>query len=205
MVSVYSEINDTLAGWIGRQHVFFVGTAPLGRDGSVNVSPKGMAGTFAVLGPRTVGYLDYTGSGAETIAHLRDNGRIVIMFCAFDGPPRIVRLHGRGRALLPDDPEFDRHRAAFGKERVLGQRSVVLVELDRISDSCGYAVPLMDFRADRDILDSSQARRDDAYFVAYRGKHNSTSIDGLAALPGPSDAPAGRPERRGQSRDAGRQ
>ena len=101
------EIDDKLADWINKQHIFFVGTAPSGADGSINVSPKGMAGTFAILGPRQAGYLDYTGSGMETIAHLRDNGRIVFMFCALEGPPKIVRLHGTGRVVLVDDPEFE--------------------------------------------------------------------------------------------------
>ncbi len=190
MATVFSEIDDKLAGWINRQHVFFVGTAPSGTGGSINVSPKGMAGTFAILGPRTVGYLDYTGSGAETIAHLRDNGRIVVMFCAFDGPPKIVRLHGRGDILLPDHPHFERHRAEFGKDRILGQRSIVVVKLDRISDSCGYSVPLMDFRGDRDVLDKSQARRDEAYFAQYQRTHNTASIDGLPALPPPGESSA---------------
>ena len=99
MGKVYEEIDPKLASWINAQPVFFVATAPSGGDGHVNVSPKGMAGTFAVLGPHQVGYLDYFGSGVETIAHLNENGRIVIMFCAFDGPPKIVRLHGRGRTV----------------------------------------------------------------------------------------------------------
>ena len=183
MATVFDEIDDKLARWINRQHVFFVGTAPSGAGGSVNVSPKGMAGTFAVLGPRRVGYLDYTGSGAETIAHLRDNGRIVIMFCAFDGPPKIVRLHGTGRAVLPYDPEFDKIRPVFGKDRTLGQRSIIVADLERIADSCGYSLPLMDFREDRDVLDRSQERRDQAYFDDYHRRHNSASIDGLPALP----------------------
>jgi hypothetical protein len=186
MATVFSEIDDKLARWINRQHVFFVGTAPSGTGGSVNVSPKGMAGTFAVLGPRRVGYLDYTGSGAETIAHLRDNGRIVIMLCAFEGPPKIVRLHGAGRAVLPDDPEFDVLRPVFAKDRTAGQRSIIVVDLDRIADSCGYSLPLMDFREDRDVLDRSQERRDESYFDEYRRKHNSASIDGLPALPAAS-------------------
>ena len=183
MGKVYEEIDYKLTGWISRQHVFFVGTAPAGADGSVNVSPKGMAGTFAVLGPTRVGYLDYTGSGAETIAHLRDNGRIVLMFCAFEGPPKIVRLHGTGRAVLAGAPEFDELRPAFDKDRTLGQRSIIVVDLTRISDSCGYSLPLLDFRADRDILDRSQERHDEAYFHAYRRDHNTVSIDGLPSVP----------------------
>src|ERR1700712_4703510 len=186
MGKVFAEIDDKLASWISRQHMFFVGTAPAGAQGSINVSPKGMGGTFAVLGPQTVAYLDYTGSGTETIAHLRENGRIVVMFCAFDGPPRIVRLHGKGRAVLAGEPEFDDLRAAFGKDRTLGQRSIVIADLTRISDSCGYSVPLMDFREDRDILDRSQERRDEAYFRDYQRDHNTTSIDGLPGVLSPS-------------------
>jgi len=190
MGKVYQEIDDKLAVWINRQHIFFVATAPSGDDGSINVSPKGMSGTFAVLGPRTVAYLDYTGSGAETIAHLRENGRIVLMFCAFDGPPKIVRLHGTGRAVLPDTPEFDRLRTAFAKDRTIGQRSIIVAELSRISDSCGYSLPLMDFREDRDILDKVQERNDESYYENYHRTVNSVSIDGLPAHPAAAD-PAG--------------
>ena len=189
MGKVFDEIDDKLAGWISQQHLFFVGTAPAG-GGSINVSPKGMGGTFAVLGPTRVGYLDYTGSGTETIAHLRQNGRIVLMFCAFDGPPRIVRLHGTGRAVLAGDDEFPALRTSFGKNRALGQRSIIVVELTRISDSCGYAVPLMDFRGDRDVLDRDQSRRDEDYFPRYWQQKNALSIDGIPGVPG---APAGGP------------
>src|SRR6266516_6292920 len=119
--------------------MFFVGTAPLGAEGHVNVSPKGMAGTLAVLGDRRVAYLDYFGSGAETIAHLRENGRIVIMFCAFDGPPKIVRLHGRGRVVLPSSDQFSRLRKEFSKDREKAVRSIIVVDVDRIADSCGYS------------------------------------------------------------------
>jgi hypothetical protein len=183
MSKVMASIDDRLATFLLAQPVYFVGTAPLAADGHVNISPKGMAGTFAVLGPLRVAYLDYTGSGAETIAHLRENGRIVLMFCAFDGPPNIVRLHGRGRVVLLGDSEFDDLRAAFDKERSRGQRSIVVVDVDRVSDSCGYAVPLMDLREDRDLLDRHQERRDDDYFDAYRRDKNSASIDGLEAVP----------------------
>ena len=186
MAQVFTEIDGKLRAWIDRQPMFFVGTAPSGADGSVNVSPKGMAGTFAVLGPARVGYLDYTGSGAETIAHLRDNGRIVIMFCAFDGPPKIVRLHGRGRVVRADDPEFADLREHFAKDRTIGQRSIVVVELSRISDSCGFSVPLLDFRSDRDVLDRVQERsgheHGDGYFRDYWARKNAASIDGLPAL-----------------------
>lgn len=188
MGQVFPGIDDKLRAWIDRQHVFFVGTAPSGSGGSINVSPKGMAGTFAVLGPRRVGYLDYTGSGAETIAHLRDNGRIVIMFCAFAGPPKIVRLHGHGRVIRAGEPEFAELRTHFGKDRTMGQRSIVLVELSRISDSCGFSVPLMEFTADRDVLDRVQERNGDEYYRQYWQTTNAASIDGLPAL-GPDSAP----------------
>lgn len=182
MAAVHPEIDDTLRDWLLAQPVYFVATAPLAADGRVNLSPKGMSGTFAVLGPRTVGYLDYFGSGIETIAHLRDTGRIVIMCCAFSGPPKIVRLHGRGRAVRPDDAEFPALRGRFGKARDLGLRSIIVVDLDRISDSCGYSVPLMDYVGDRDVLDRAQERRDEAYFAEYGATRNAASIDGLPGL-----------------------
>lgn len=162
-----------------RQPVFFVGTAPLGADGHVNVSPKGMAGTFAVLGPRRVAYRDYSGSGAETVAHLRENGRIVIMCCAFAGPPKIVRLHGIGRVILPGDASFDELRGSFGKDRTHGQRSIIVVEVERVADSCGYSVPRLDFVGDRDVLDRVQLHRPTAHYETYWQTKNAASIDGL--------------------------
>jgi hypothetical protein len=182
VAAVYPEIDDKLRGWITAQPMFFVATAPLAADGHVNVSPKGMDGTFAVLGPRQVGYLDYFGSGIETVAHLRENGRIVVMFCAFEGAPKIVRLHGRGRALRPDEHGFDELRAGFAKTRDKGVRSIVVVDLERISDSCGWAVPLMSHVADRDTLDLSQERRAPEYFVGYAAAKNAASIDGLPGI-----------------------
>ena len=182
MAKQYDELDDTLRGWIAAQPMFFVATAPLSADGHVNVSPKGMAGTFAVLGPRQVGYLDFFGSGIETVAHLRENARIVVMFCAFSGAPRIVRLHGRGSVVLPDDAAFPALRTRFAKSRDKGVRSIITVDLDRISDSCGFAVPLMEHVADRDVLDRSQERREDGYFEQYAASKNAVSIDGLPGL-----------------------
>ncbi|MFC7330759.1 pyridoxamine 5'-phosphate oxidase family protein [Marinactinospora rubrisoli] len=179
MAKVYPRIDDRLAAFLLDQPVFFVGTAPLSADGHVNVSPKGMAGTFAVLDDHRVGYLDYTGSGTETIAHLAENGRIVLMFCAFGGPPKIVRLHGQGRVVRPADAEFAELRPHFAKERTLGQRSIIVVDVRRISDSCGYSVPLMDLSGHRDVLDRSHERRDPEYFAAYWRTRNAESIDGL--------------------------
>ena len=182
MATVYAIIDDKLAAWIGEQHMFFVATAPLSADGHVNLSPKGMAGTFAVLSPTRVAYLDYFGSGAETIAHLRENGRIVVMFCAFSGRPVIVRLHGRGRVLEPGTPEFESVRPRLTKEIDHGLRSIIVVDLDRISDSCGYAVPNLEYVADRDVLDLSHAKKPAEFFDEYRATKNATSIDGLPAL-----------------------
>ncbi|TDQ47182.1 pyridoxamine 5'-phosphate oxidase family protein [Actinorugispora endophytica] len=184
MGKLYESIDDRLAAFLLAQPVYFVGTAPLDGEGHVNVSPKGMAGTFAVLGPHRVAYLDYTGSGVETIAHLRENGRIVVMFCAFDGPPKIVRLHGRGRVVVSGDPEFAGLRARFPKERTSGQRSVIVVDVDRVSDSCGFSVPLMDLRSDRDLLDRYLERREPAYFEEYWKAKNTESVDGLPGLEG---------------------
>ncbi|MGI8668088.1 MAG: pyridoxamine 5'-phosphate oxidase family protein [Jatrophihabitans sp.] len=181
-MKVLDGIDSTLAGWLLRQPMFFVATAPLDADGHVNISPKGMAGTFAVLDRYRVGYLDYYGSGAETIAHLRQNGRITLMFAAFHGKPSIVRLFGRGRTVLPEDPEFAELRTAFGKDRVTAQRSIIVVELDRVQDSCGYAVPLMEFVADRTVLDLHQEKKGAAAYEAYPETKNARSIDGLPAL-----------------------
>jgi hypothetical protein len=178
----YDEIDKSLETWLRGQPMFFVATAPLAADGRVNLSPKGMDGTFAVLTPHQVGYLDYFGSGIETLAHLRENGRIVIMLCAFDGPPKIVRLHGRGRPILPGADGFAELRARFAKQRDRGLRSIIVVDVERIADSCGYSVPLMEHIADRDILDVSQQRRDETYFVEYGAAKNATSIDGLPGL-----------------------
>jgi hypothetical protein len=182
MATIYDSIDDTLRDWLLAQPVFFVATAPLTGDGRVNVSPKGMDGTFAVLDPLQVAYLDYFGSGIETVAHLRENGRIVIMCCAFSGPPKIVRLHGRGRALHPGDAEFVALRPRFAKDRDRGLRSIVVVDVERIADSCGFAVPLMDNARDRDVLDRAQERREPEYFHAYGVTRNATSIDGLPGL-----------------------
>jgi Pyridoxamine 5'-phosphate oxidase len=182
VATIYEAIDDKLRDWLLAQPVFFVATAPLAADGHVNASPKGMAGTFAVLGPHQVAYLDYFGSGIETVAHLRENGRIVIMCCAFTGAPKIVRLHGHGHTVLPTDPEFAVLRGKFGKERDAGLRSIIVVDVDRVADSCGFSVPLMDHVADRDVLDRAQERREPEYFEAYAVTKNATSVDGLPGL-----------------------
>src|SRR3954468_24121440 len=178
MGKVYSEIDEKLAGWIERQHLFFVASAPLAGDGHVNVSPKGDLRWFRILGPREAGYLDFVGSGAETIAHARENGRIAVMLCALHGPPRVLRVHGRARVLPPPHElaaRFDPPEHAV--------RSVIRVEVDRIADSCGYGVPLMRFDGKRSQYDQwvdKQVR--DGDLAAYVAEKNAESIDGLPAI-----------------------
>ena len=182
MGKVFDGIDDKLGAWMERQRLFFVATAPLAADGHVNVSPKGDLRWFRILGPHEVAYLDFVGSGAETIAHARENGRIVVMFCAFDGPPRIVRLHGRASVLLPDDDGFDELLAHFDPpEHAL--RSVIRVDVERVADSCGYGVPLMRFDGVRDQYDQwvdKQVR--EGGLDDYVAENNAASIDGLPAI-----------------------
>ena len=189
MAKVYEAIDQHWRDWIARQPLFFVATAPLAADGRVNVSPKGPIGTLRVLDEHTVAYLDVTGSGAETIAHLRENGRIVVMLCAFEGPPRILRLHGRGEVVLADDPEFEAlvERAGFEQPAVAeSRRAVVVVHVERIADSCGYGVPLMSHEGERPHPEAwadkkMRAGGPDA-LRDYRREKNARSIDGLPAV-----------------------
>ncbi len=162
MARTYDGIDDHMRAWIARQPMFFVGTAPLAGDGHINVSPKGPGGTLRVLGPRRVAYLDYIGSGTETIAHLRENARVVVMLCAFEGPPRIVRLHGQGEIVLPADPRFEAllEEAAFEEPTLPeSRRAIIVVELARIGSSCGYGVPLMEYSGERPHMDASTRKR----------------------------------------------
>jgi hypothetical protein len=183
MAQVFEVIDGRLKEFILAQRMFFVGTAPSDVDGHVNVSPKGMTGCFAVLGGHRVAYLDYTGSGAETIAHLRENGRIVLMFCAFEGPPKIVRLHGRGSVARPGEAGFAELLAAFPDPPDLhGLRSIIAVDVWRISDSCGYAVPLLKYQDDRDLLQQWSSRKSDEALEDYWATRNATSLDGLPAV-----------------------
>jgi hypothetical protein len=185
-VKLFDGVQPKLARWLLKQPLFLVATAPLAGDGHVNVSPKGMAGTFAVFDSYHVGYLDYFGSGAETIAHLRENGRITLMFAAFNGRPSIIRLYGKGRVVLAEDPEFAELRGKFAKPRTVGQRSIIVVEIDRVQESCGYAVPLMDFVADRQVLDLHQLKKGARQYDGRGHIKNPVSIDGLPAIDAPS-------------------
>lgn len=177
MAKLHGSIDAGLREFIAAQKVFFVATAPLAADGHVNVSPRGVAGTFGVIDEHTFAWLDGTGSGSETVAHLRENGRITVMFCAFDGPPNIVRLHGRGRVVPLGDPEYDQLAGRFSD--LAGQRAVIVVDVDRVSDSCGWGVPLMDYVADRDILQIAFDKKGVEGSAEYRRVKNAVSIDGL--------------------------
>jgi Pyridoxamine 5'-phosphate oxidase len=165
---VYDRIDAKLAGWIGRQRLFFVATAPA-EGGHVNLSPKGPIGSLRIVDERTVEYDDHVGSGAETAAHLRDDGRICVMLCEFEGPPRIVRLHGRGESVPAADPGD-------------GVRAVVRVHVDRVSDSCGYGVPLMEYVGERPQRAAWLDRKGVDGVRTYVVEKNSVSIDGLPAF-----------------------
>jgi predicted pyridoxine 5'-phosphate oxidase superfamily flavin-nucleotide-binding protein len=184
VAKTFDVITDDLTAWMRAQPVFFVATAPLDGGGHVNCSPKGNRQEFDVLDEHTVAFLDQTGSGVETIAHLRENGRIVLMMCAFVGPPRIVRLHGRGRVITRDDPGFAALAQPFPGAHGVGARSVVVIEVERISDSCGYGVPFMTFDEHRPTMDQWSTRKGDEGIRDYWAEKNRHSIDGLDGLDG---------------------
>lgn len=181
MSAIHPEITELLRAFIQSQHMFFVATAPLDGNGHINLSPKGLD-TFSVLDPHTVAYLDLTGSGIETVSHLHENGRIVIMFCSFQGPPKILRLHGRGRSIKPGDAEFDGLRALFPPYE--GTRSVTCVDVERVADSCGYGVPLHDYVGERTQLPAWVRSKGPELIATYQEKTNAASIDGLPGLGG---------------------
>ncbi len=188
MATVFDGIDETMAHWLHTQPVFFVATAPRADDGLVNLSPKGTLGTSRVLDNHTFAYLDITGSGIETVAHLQENGRICVMFCAFDGKPRIVRLHGRGSVVALGSDEFEQILPAFGsegEERRRYLRGIIRVDVSRVSDSCGYSVPKMHLREERPALDAVWRSRDDETIAAYHRERNAASLDGLPGLTTP--------------------
>jgi hypothetical protein len=185
----YDSIDGRLRDFIDAQPLFFVATAPLAGDGHVNISPKGRSGTWQVLDQRTVAYLDFGGSHAETIAHLRENGRITLMWCAFTGPPNIVRVHGRGEPVFRDDPRFKELLGQFPgiDPRRHGLRAIIVVTAELIRDTCGYAVPFMSYEGDRPLHASRFTRETDESLDAYfhKKEHIAHSIDGLPGLPLP--------------------
>lgn len=179
MGKLYEEIDAALQVFIEEQRMFYVATAPLDAGGHVNLSPKGLD-TLRILTPKKLAYLDYVGSGAETIAHLKENGRIVVMLCALHGPPKIVRFHGRGNVLEPQDAEYSRLRALF--PAVPSGRAIIVVTIDRIADSCGFGVPLYQFERQRSQLADWVDRKGADGLRDYQVEKNSTSIDGLPAV-----------------------
>ena len=183
MGRTFDALTPALTSFIQAQQVFFVATAPLDADGHVNVSPKG-CDTFRVLDERRVAYLDLTGSGIETVAHLRENGRITLMFTALSGAPQVVRLWGRGEAVLRDDDRYPSLAGLF--DDLPGSRAVVVVDVERVGSSCGYGVPLYEYEGERSRLVDGLAKRGPAGVAAYWAANNATSIDGLPGL-----APAG--------------
>ncbi len=178
MGRTWDHLTDELAAFCDRQHLFFVATAP-DEGGHVNLSPKGYD-SFRVLDAHTVAYLDLTGSGVETIAHLRRNGRITVMFTAFEGPPDIVRIYGAGEALMAGTDEY----AALAPEfhEFSGARAIIRIAIERVSSSCGYAVPLMSYLGERSRLDEWAASKSDEEMADYRARNNAVSIDGLPGL-----------------------
>jgi hypothetical protein len=179
MGDMFPEIDQKLRAFIEAQHVFFVATSPLGAVGHINLSPKGLD-SLRIIGPLTVAYLDYVGSGAETIAHLRENGRIVLMFCSFGGAPKIVRLHGRGEVLEPQDADYVQLRGLFSAPPP--DRAIIRVHVSRISDSCGFGVPRYKFEGERSHLHEWAHRKGSQGLEEYQRKKNRTSVDGLPAL-----------------------
>ena len=180
MATEFARIDESLRAFIQAQAMFFVATAP-SEGGRVNLSPKGYRDTFAIIDGNTVAYLDLYGSGAETIAHLRDNGRITVMFCSFSRNSRILRLYGKGRVVRPDEPEFDALANHFGEGHA-GVRCAIVVEVDRIADACGFAVPYYDLVDERPVLDDYHVTVSDEKFARRIAGDNGHSIDGLQAL-----------------------
>ncbi|MBX3357335.1 MAG: pyridoxamine 5'-phosphate oxidase family protein [Phycisphaeraceae bacterium] len=179
MSSSRTTIDAKTAEFIRSQRLFFVATAPRKADGLINLSPKGLD-TFVVLDECTVAYLDLTGSGIETVAHLKENGRIVVMFCAFEGAPNILRLHGRGEVVEMENPEFAAIAAVFPPRP--GARAVIRIHVKRVSYSCGFGVPLMEFRGHRTRLEEHCEQKGEAGLREYRERKNRTSLEGLPGL-----------------------
>jgi hypothetical protein len=176
VAKLYDAITPDLADFIAKQPLFFVASAPLAAEGHVNLSPKGLD-CLRVLSARQVAYLDLTGSGNETSAHLAENGRITFLFCAFEGAPQILRLYGQGRVVLPGDGEWETLISYFTS--LPGARQIVVAEIERVQTSCGFAVPLMDFVSERDTLIRWAENRGEAAIQRYQEEKNETSIDGL--------------------------
>lgn len=175
----FQEIDERIQRFIEHQRVFFVSTAPLADDGRINCSPKGLD-SLRVLGARQIVYADTGGSGIETVAHLKENGRIVIMLCAFDGPPKIFRFYGKGRPVEPHDAGFDELVPLFPDMPAI--RNFIVVDIECIRDSCGYGVPLYEFKRERESLRNWCDQKTEQELLEYRVERNAQSLDGLPGL-----------------------
>lgn len=175
----FERIDAAIRTWVEKQHLFFVSTAPSAGDGRVNCSPKGLD-SLRILGPRQLAYGDIGGSGIETVAHLKENGRIVIILCAFEGPPKIFRFYGRGQVVEPQQPDFGELAALFPDLPTL--RNVIVIDVTCMRDSCGYGVPQYEFVRERDSLGNWVSSRTEHDLAAYRRQNNATSLDGLPGL-----------------------
>jgi len=175
----YTEFDERLQDWIRRQHVFFVSTAPSAADGLVNCSPKGLD-CLRVIGPREIAYVDTGGSGIETVAHIKENGRVTIMLCAFEGPPKIFRFYGHGHVLEPHDKGFEDMLAKFPE--MPAARNIIRVDVDRIIDSCGFGVPLYEYKKQRDSLGNYFSKQSKEDILKYRQDRNSESLEGMPGL-----------------------
>ncbi len=185
MAKVYPHLTPELQTFIAAQHLFFVATAPLSKDGHINLSPKGL-NTFRILSPHRVAYLDLTGSGNETSAHLRENGRLTVLFCAFDGPPKILRLYGRGSTVLPEYAEWNSLSSHF--DLLPGTRQIIVADLERVQTSCGFGVPLYDYREQRPTLPDWAHKKGSEGIAKYQHQKGSYSIDGLPTPVGRRDS-----------------
>lgn len=178
-MKLHDSITDDLKQWIERQRVFFVASAPLSDRGRVNLSPKGYD-ALRIVDDKTLCYMDMSGSGNETSAHVQENGRITIMFCAFEGGPRILRLYGQGEVLLPDNPKWETYISTYFKDdRLPGTRQIIVNHVDRIQTSCGYGVPFMDFKENRETLSDFFAKKGDEGSVEYMRRCSRASIDNI--------------------------
>ena len=176
MAKVFDSITEELQKFIANQHIFFVGTAPLDSTGHVNLSPKGLE-SFRILSSNKVGYLDLTGSGNETSAHLQENGRITLMFCAFEEPPRILRLYGCGKTILPGTSEWESLYSQFPE--IPGTRQIIVADIERVQTSCGFGVPLYEYQGQRETLVNWANKKGEEGIKEYHKKKNLVSIDGL--------------------------
>jgi hypothetical protein len=176
MAKFYESISDDFVTWIGQQHLFFVASAPLSAEGHVNLSPKGRD-CLRILSPNRVAYFDMTGSGNETSAHLKENGRMTFMFCSFETAPRIMRLFAKGRVVLPKDAEWDELAANF--TLLSGTRQIIVADVHTVQTSCGFAVPFMDYVGERDTLEKWADAKGEEGLAAYHAEKNFISLDGL--------------------------